>query len=216
MATRTQEQNGATALKHVDRIHIKSNTNIRDDPELCGLFPKIIQRLLLCGYSYSRGRSYNYVRENSLETNNSYENCCTCFGCNESCCTPFDSATVSYFDMSPFVLWPCCGCNKGDPNFRVVEPGCMCLCIKCSHEAGCCCCPEKLAVITPCDTCCCCLTNYATDCGNCCGCIGTITGNPSCYVPVYPQPETDEDVEIYVASAAKALDAFHGREVAQA
>ena len=211
MATRTQVQAGATALKNVDRIHIKSNPNIRDLE--CVPFYKIFQRLTCCCYAFSPARSYNYVRENSIETNSSYENCCCC-GLPDLCCMPIDNTQVSYFDMPPFVLWSCCYCNQGTPNFRVIEPGYMVCCIKCSHEAGCCCCWEKRAVITPCDTYCCCCTNYATDCGNCWGLWGPITGNPICYLPIWPNPESDEDVEIYVASAGKALDRYHGREEA--
>ena len=134
MATRTQIQHGATALKHVDRIHIKANPNIRELE--CRPWAGLCQRLFCCCYKFSAKRSYNYVRENSIETNSSYENCCCC-GLPDLCCMPFDFTKVSYFDMPPFVLWSCCYCNQGQPNFRVLEPGWMCLCVKCSHESGC-------------------------------------------------------------------------------
>lgn len=204
MATRTQKQAGATNLKHVDRIQIVSNPDIRD--VTCQT--KIIQRLACCCYAFSPERSYVYVRENSLEYNAGVESCLFA----DSCCHPVDRSHVEYFDQPPFVANPCCGCNAGDPQFRVLEPGCMCCCIKCSNESGCdFCYGEKLVTITPCDTYCCCCNNYATECSNCYGCYGPITGNPYCYRTIFPQPSTNDDVEIFVATAARAVETWHGK-----
>jgi hypothetical protein len=205
MATRTQKQAGATYLKHVDRIMIVSNPDIREN---LGCIGDCCARIFCCGYAFSSERSYIYVRENSIETNFGLEGCCF----TETCCTPIDNSNVQYFDQPPFVLYPCCGCNKGEPQFSVLEPGCMCCCVKCSAENGCgCCFGEKLATITPFDTYCCCCSNYATNSSNCYGCFGPITGNPYNYKTLFPQPNTGDDVEIFVATAAKALDTYHGR-----
>jgi hypothetical protein len=209
MATRTQKQAGATYLKHVDRIQVISNPDIRD----IGCIPRLYSQLLFCGYSFSPERSYVYVRENSLEYNSGMEACCF----QESCCHPIDFATVQYFDQPPFVGNPCCGCNKGEPQFRVLEPGCMCCCMKCSAENGCgLCCDEKAVTITPCDTYCCCFSNYSTDCDNCYGLCGPITGNPKIFKTIWPQPNTGDDVEIFVATAARAVEAWHGKVASDA
>ena len=163
------------------------------------------EQICCCAYTFSQKRSGIYLSENSVEYRYGVEACC----CQELCCFPIDYITVQYFDQPPFVTNPCCGCNKGEPQFRVLEPGYMCCCMKLSAENGCgLCYGEKLVIITPCDTYCCCFSNYTDDCGNFYGLCGPITGNPKCYTTIWPQPNTGDDVESFVATAARALGAW--------
>ena len=91
-----------------------------------------------CFAFFDKERSYIYVRENSLEMNNAYADCCGASGCNH------DSTSVQYFDRAPFrrKCTLCCflddsgACTMhADPRPEAAKQGCVCCCMEFSlHE----------------------------------------------------------------------------------
>lgn len=84
-----------------------------------------------CCATFDKDRSYIYARENSLEMNNAYTNCCGYF------CDTQDDTSVKYFDRGPFrrQCGFCCflddsnSCTmRSDPRPEVMKQGCVCCC----------------------------------------------------------------------------------------
>lgn len=138
---------GSTSTKDknvpITKIDILYDAEIRD----VGMCEKLA---LLCTCRvFQKERSYLYVRENSLETNDAT----ACMCCPDWIC---ENTNVLYFDRPPFKPsphYPGCPCfGYTDPKLDVKQTGCWC----CMQRIVCC---EELVVMPyemlPCPCCCC-------------------------------------------------------------
>jgi hypothetical protein len=184
---------GKTARANKDSIGILIDAELKD-VSCCF---RINLMLCYCCSSFNRERSYLYLRENSLESNVTFNCCCGC------CLTP-DWIGVTYFDSDPYVerckMAPipfCCMCYTEQPKLEIFEPGCMLCCMRVNL------CGEKEMILMPFEKMpfpCCCCSNRVTCCDNYGGLCGPITGNPKVYYPFFPQP-TDPDSFVQVAQS---------------
>jgi len=200
---RLTEHAGATQLKTARRTEVPNTIGI-SDWELNG--PTCCEQICLalrCS-CWDDTRQYLYVRDNSsIEKNdtNAITSCCTC------CCGVRDNVSVMYNDrapygprcrLSPFPL--CCLLHSGQPQFRVLQRGYMCFCVK--VDCGC---RGKHVVVSPFEHLpfpCCCCTNRVSYCDNCCGTCGPISGNSRVFTVFRPQPK---DADAFVAAANQVM-----------
>ena len=200
---RLTEHAGATQLKTARRTEVPNTIGI-SDWELKG--PTCYEQICLalrCS-CWDDTRQYLYVRDNSsIEKNdtNVITSCCTC------CCGIRDNVSVMYNDRAPYgprcrlsPLPLCCLLHSGQPQFEVLQRGCMCCCVKLD-----CCCRGKHVVVSPFEHLpfpCCCCTNRVGYCDNCCGTCGPISGNSRVFTVFRPQPK---DADAFVAAANEVM-----------
>ena len=200
---RLTEHAGATQLKTARRTEVPNTIGI-SDWELKG--PTCYEQICLalrCS-CWDDTRQYLYVRDNSsIEKNdtNVITSCCTC------CCGVRDNVSVMYNDRAPYgprcrlsPLPLCCLLHSGQPQFEVLQRGCMCCCVKLD-----CCCRGKHVVVSPFEHLpfpCCCCTNRVSYCDNCCGTCGPISGNSRVFTVFRPQPK---DADAFVAAANQVM-----------
>jgi hypothetical protein len=191
-SNRSTPHDGKTARLEKENIKILVDAELKDVG--CCLRMFILSH---CCSSFSKERSYLYLRENSLESNVAFN---ICFGIWMS---P-DFVTVSYFDRRPYkktCKWApfpfCFLCYSQQPKLEIIESGCLVCCVKVQ------CCGSKRMVLMPFENMpvpCCCCKNRVTVCDNCFGLCGPITGNPIVYSSFFPQP-TDPTGFVEVAQA---------------
>ena len=122
---RVTDMSGAVGLKDPRQIQMIMNAEVKP-LNCCG---KCKACLCCCSY-FDLERSYLYVRENSIESNFAISPCCGLCG------IEWDSIQVTYFDRPPYAV--CCAdgccenCCAGRQEVRIVDSGCMCLCMKLS------------------------------------------------------------------------------------
>lgn len=192
MGDRKTPHSGKTQLANPNQIKIVFDAELKNE--------KCLDRICLalaCCSKYDLQRSYLYLRENSLETNETYSCCC-------GVCYDLDVTNVTYFDRAPFRKtckpspFPCCCLfNSGQPKLEVISKGCTICCIPISCG--------KTAIVMPFEKypfplCCC--TNRVTCINNCCGFCGPITGNPQIYSGFSPQPK---DAQAFVDAAQSLM-----------
>lgn len=176
---RQQTQHGRTAIKQPTSIDLIHNAQLKK-PSKYSKCMVCCKPQGCCG-CLDMERSYLYLRENSIEMNESYGLCC-------GHCGSQDSVTVWYFDRSPFKESCCKSLCGGTPSLEVIEIGCACCCVK----VQCC---EYVVLAPPYQAfpCCCCKNEtscYPWCCGgNCFNCCGTIRGQPMNFSYIYPQPK---------------------------
>ena len=161
-----------------------------------------------CCTALDKGRSYLYLRNGSIESNDANRDKCVCTpdACLRLCFPLADDTKVEYFDRSPYKAHGCC-CNQccvKVPKLEITKGGCMCCFQHCAGCASCGC--RDAVVLMPYEVCappCCCCTNRVGCCQNCCGLYGPVTGNPLYYDPFnHPQPK---DVQAFVDVAQKQM-----------
>lgn len=191
---RTSPHAGCTKLNSNDKIEILYDAELQDVS--CG------DKICLCFRcsNFDKERSYMYVRENSIETNEAVE--CMC-----SSAWFTETTQVLYYDRAPFkptlMMGPCCPCcGYTEPKLEVLETGCWC----CTKRMVCC----SQVVVVPCEAFCCgCCTNRTAkagpcNCWLCCyGVLGPagLDGVPKNFMPFKPQPK---DPYAFVAAFAKS------------
>lgn len=162
---------------------------------------------LIC-WKWDKGRSYLYIRENSIESNTVMKPCC--------CLPPIDLPTVTYFDRQPFKTSckdKCLVCGTGKAKAQIFEPGCLVCCLKMQ-----CCCEKQSAVVVPYESCCFCIPNKITCCCNCCGCCGKPSGNPIYFLSFSPQPKDPAffvqhlQQRLYAQPNGQLIHAYHHRQ----
>lgn len=191
-SNRVSPHSGKTARANKESIGILIDAELKD-LSCCAQ----VCLMLYCCSSFNRERSYLYLRENSLESNVTFN---FCGGC---CITP-DWINVTYFDSRPYARrikiapYPFCFiCYSEQPKLEIFEPGCMMCCTRvniCGHQE---------MILMPFEyfpVPCCCFSNRITPCDNYCGLCGGITGNPKVYHSFFPQP-TDPEGFVQVAQA---------------
>jgi len=188
---RESPHTGSTKLDSNDKIAILY------DAELKGV--DCSDKICLCCRCSSRDndRSYLYVRENSIETNEAV--ICIC------CSSWFSETTrVLYYDRAPFKPAPiccCCPCcGYSEPKLEVLQSGCWC----CTKRTVCC----EQVVVVPYEKFLCCSNRTAKaglcNCWLCCwGVLGPsgLDGVPKAFIPFSPQPK---DPWAFVAAFAKS------------
>jgi hypothetical protein len=195
MGDRKKVHSGMTKLQTPRKINIVYDAEL--EPPGCRLR---VCLLMNCCSSKDLERSYLYLRENSLESN---EAITCCFGL----CYGMDFINVTYFDRPPYEKtckpspFPCCClCNSAQPRLDVLNRGCIVCCIPIKRG--------KSAIVMPFERFpapCCCCTNRVGWWDNCCGLCGPISGNPKIYSTFSPQPK-DAEAFVKVAHATMSLD----------
>ena len=155
-----------------------------------------------------KGRSYLYLRNGSIESNDANQEkcCCTPDAFLRLCCPLTDSTSIEYFDRAPYKASGCCcnTCCMSTPKLEILKPGCMCCCMHCAGCASCGCRDE--VILMPFEQCpcpCCCCANRVGCCDNRCGLCGPPTGNPKCHIPfAHVQPQ---NVQAFVDEAQKQM-----------
>ena len=193
ISDRTSFQRGATRLSDPSHIKIWYNAELADP----SCFAKYQQ--CLSGFVFDKERSYMYLREGALETNQVYKCCIKPLECLAS---P-DCVRISYFDQKPWVKYKeCCGCYSFDPRLEKVDNGFMICCQKVTcHQA---CVGGDYMSFVPLDKYCCCFPNKVNWCCNTCGLWGPVDGTPLIHFPYAIQPK---DVEGFVAQAKQVIPA---------
>ena len=195
ISDRTSFQRGATRLSDPSHIKIWYNAELADP----SCFAKYAQ-CLLHGVVFDKERSYMYLREGALETNQSYNCCIKCL----ACLKPPDCVCVSYFDKRPWKKYKCtcCGICSGDPSIEKVDNAYL-ICLPEGHlppgvrrrglhvvRA-----PRQVLLLLP---------QQGELVCNTCGLCGSPDGNPLIHLPFAMQPK---DVEGFVAQAKQVIPA---------
>ena len=194
ISDRTSAQRGATRLSDPSHIKIWYNAELAD-PSCCMKYAQC-----LSGFVFDKERSYMYLREGAMETNQ--VNKC-CIKCLESCYQQPDCISITYFDKRPWVKYKvCCGCHSFDPRIEKVDNTFLICCQKVTcHQA---CFGGDYMSFVPLDKFCCCFPNKVNWCCNTCGFCGSPDGNPLIHFPFPMQPK---DVEGFVAQAKQVIPA---------
>lgn len=194
ISDRTSAQRGATRLSDPSHIKIWYNAELADPP--CYL--KYVQ--CLQGVVFDKERSYMYLREGSMETNQ--VNKC-CIKALESCYRQPDCISIVYFDKPPYQKYKTCfGCCSFDPSIEKVDNAYLICCQKVTcHQA---CVGGDYMSFVPLDKFCCCFPNKVNWCCNTCGLCGSPDGNPLIHLPFPMQPK---DVEGFVAQCKQVIPA---------
>ena len=197
---RKSEHDGATRLMNPNVIEIKYNAEIKDPGMcfkcmgICGCFPLVGICAPACSF-FDPERSYLYLREGSVESNNTINNyigdCCGCPG--------DDFVQVKYFDRPPYAIAGCL-CPTV-PKLEIMDTSCYFCCYKCEGT--------KYVVNMPNETYCLCCSNRTNRCSGWCGLCGPIAGVPLFYSTFYPQPENPEafvEMAKHVVPRAQHMD----------
>ena len=199
ISDRTSFQRGATRLSDPSHIKIWYNAELAD-PSCFAKYAQCLQCVV-----FDKERSYMYLREGALETNQAYNCCIKCLACLKP--YPPDCVCVSYFDKRPWkkskgACYTCCGCCSGNPSIEKVDNTCL-ICFQkvTCHQA---CFGGDYMSYVPLDKFCCCIPNKVNFLCNICGFCGSPDGNPLCHLPYCMQPK---DVEGFVAQAKQVIPA---------
>lgn len=198
ISDRTSFQRGATRLSDPSHIKIWYNAELAD--------PSCFTKYQLCLQAcvvFDKERSYMYLREGAIETNQAHNCCISCL----ACCKPPDCVRVSYFDKRPWkksrgACYTCCGLCSGNPSIEKVDNTYL-ICFQkvTCHQA---CFGGDYMSYVPLDKFCCCIPNKVNFLCNTCGLWGPVDGNPLCHIPYCMQPK---DVEGFVAQAKQVIPA---------
>lgn len=197
---RVTSHSGMTHRQNQDHIKIVYDAELKNP----GLFERFKLALHCCSI-YDTKRSYLYLRENSLESNDATSLCC-------GACPAIDYVNVSYFDQSPYKKEckpnpsPCCFLfNTDQPKLEVFTQGCLCCCVPIN-------CGQK-AVVMPFEHFpfpFCFIPNRVGWWSNLCGLCGPISGNPIITSPFSPQPK-DASAFVEIAQSVMPPDSSSSR-----
>ena len=161
ISDRTSAQRGATRLSDPSHIKIWYNAELADP----SCFAKYAQ--CLSGQVFDKERSYMYLREGAMETNQ-VNKCCIKVTL-ESISQP-DCVSISYFDQPPGKVQNLLRCCSLDPSIEKVDNAYLICCQKVTcHQA---CVGGDYMSFVPLDKFCCCFPNKVNWCCNTCGLCG--------------------------------------------
>ena len=112
ISDRTSAQRGATRLSDPSHLKIWYNAELAD-PSCCVKYAQC-----LSGQAFDKERSYMYLREGSMETNQ--VNKC-CIKALESCYRQPDCISIVYFDKPPTKSTKLVWCCSFDPSIEKVD-----------------------------------------------------------------------------------------------
>lgn len=161
-----------------------------------------------CCATLDKRRSYLYLRNGSIESNDANRDKCVCTpdACLRLCVPLTDDTKVQYFDRAPYKAHGSCGnrCCVKVPKVEIMKGGCMCCFQHCQGCASCGC--RDMVVLMPYEVCApplCCCTNRVCWFHNYCGLCGPVTGNPL-YASMFEHPQP-KNVQAFVDIAQKQL-----------